>query len=177
MDGLIFPSLVDALCEYLGSFCESLFTKHKMTRIGDRLGPRGVSKQKQHQRGKDSRLYARPSSVDTEGHWTHDKFRDTGRDDTPNRRGGGASQVRVSNLHPAASAEDIRTIFSPFGTILSVSMVPALRGGGTQGALMVFSSKAGATAAINEFNGTLADGGLHCLCSIPGDTHTLLNVK
>lgn len=150
-----------------------------MTRIGDRLGPRGgaVSKQKQ-QRGQNRRPYDRPSMEmgNVDGHWTHDKFRDTSTRDDTNRRGGakvsgtvpGAAQVRVSNLHPAASAEDIRTIFSPFGNILSVNMVPSLKGGdkGTQGALIVFSSKAGATAAINEFNGTLADGSHCCICYV-----------
>ena len=128
------------------------FHSHFTMKINHRLGPKVSSSSTGKFKTRKS-PYKIPSG-NVEGRWTHDLFQQN-RENTssvslpkPLKQG---YSCRVSNLHPAASQQDVYTIFSQFGTILHLNFVPGQ-------ATFIFEDRESVTEAIEELNGKLADG-------------------
>ncbi|KAI9202188.1 uncharacterized protein BJ171DRAFT_515152 [Polychytrium aggregatum] len=66
--------------------------------------------------------------------------------------------ILVANLHPAATASDVKTCFSTFGQILRCALVEDSRGRSTGTAEIVYQSQQSCKKAIAELHGQLADG-------------------
>ncbi|KAI8851057.1 hypothetical protein BC829DRAFT_133480 [Chytridium lagenaria] len=68
----------------------------------------------------------------------------------------GPSKITVANLHPSASAEDVKTVFSEFGNILQCSLSIDSQGSGF--AEIVFDNRKSTLAAIQKYHNQIADG-------------------
>ncbi|RKP36054.1 hypothetical protein BJ085DRAFT_8430, partial [Dimargaris cristalligena] len=66
--------------------------------------------------------------------------------------------VKITNLDPAASAEDLRTSFKKFGHIVKCSLVYARNGQPSGDAEITYEKWGSANAAINAMDGITADG-------------------
>ncbi|KAJ3102422.1 hypothetical protein HDU97_000565 [Phlyctochytrium planicorne] len=69
---------------------------------------------------------------------------------------GGPSKITVANLHPDASADDVKAVFAEFGPIQSC--VLSIDAGGNGNATIVYESRKSSLAAIEKYHNKVADG-------------------
>ncbi|KAJ1913418.1 hypothetical protein IWQ60_009213 [Tieghemiomyces parasiticus] len=70
----------------------------------------------------------------------------------------GEHAIRIANLDPAASAEDLRTSFRRFGHIVKCSLIYGKDGRPSGDAEITYAKWGSANSAINDMNGVVADG-------------------
>ena len=106
-----------------------------------------------------------PSRADGPGKWKHDKFSGIGHSQNSaksvrNSASTGGTRLRISNLHPQASQDDVHTAFSTFGTIVSlvIEQPGNLARSQGQSVLLTFQERAAALRAIDSYHGQLTDG-------------------
>ena len=148
-------------------------TRASSSDIQSRLGPKSGSDRaggsglagRQGKKPYSRPLDSGPSHADAPGKWKHDKFAGPAHPKGLSRgaRHSGAkgeTRLRVSNLHPQASQEDIHTTFAAFGTIVSLVIEQSGNLGRSQGqsVLLTYRERASALRAIENFHGQLADG-------------------
>ena len=71
---------------------------------------------------------------------------------------GGLATIRVSNLHPMASSDDIKACFSEFGPVVKCELRLDAGGVSSGTAEISYSNRASALAAIEKYHDKVADG-------------------
>ncbi|KAL6590187.1 hypothetical protein LY90DRAFT_708224 [Neocallimastix californiae] len=75
---------------------------------------------------------------------------------TPKRKQ--TSTIQLTNLHPNANTEDIKTIFREFGDIVNIELKRDINGNSTGVCEIEYADRKSSIMAIEKYNGIIADG-------------------
>lgn len=68
------------------------------------------------------------------------------------------STIQITNLHPNANTEDIKTIFREFGEIVNIILKRDINGNSTGVCEIEYANRQSSIDAIAKYNGIIADG-------------------
>ncbi|ORX55933.1 hypothetical protein BCR36DRAFT_581091 [Piromyces finnis] len=68
------------------------------------------------------------------------------------------STIQITNLHPNANTEDIKTIFREFGEIVNILLKRDINGNSTGVCEIEYADRKSSVDAIAKYNGIIADG-------------------
>jgi len=68
------------------------------------------------------------------------------------------STIQITNLHPNANTEDIKTIFREFGEIVNILLKRDINGNSTGVCEIEYADRNSSIQAIEKYNGIIADG-------------------